>query len=148
MEILFALGVDSSIGIQFVIFLMVYVILVGLLFQPYFQAYNVRKERTVGNTEAAERLLLEAQKLESEYEIKAKEINQRFKVIYDQARSQAVAECDQLINQARERARELVATTKNKIHADMTAAQQELRREVPAVARVVSVQLIGKDLSL
>ena len=90
MDILSALGVDATLGIQFIIFLVSYVFLVNVVFKPYHRAYEERVKRTLGNAEFAERILAETKELEIEFEQKARLLNYETKGIFDSERSEAM----------------------------------------------------------
>ncbi len=143
MELLRTLGLDSTVAFQFGIFLVVYLFLSNVLFKPYLKAFNKRKEQTVGKTDTAERYVTETQQLENEYETKAREINQQFKVIYDESRTVALKEHDRRVAEARAKAKSLTEKAQAEITSQMQAAQQELKAQVPAIAKTISVQVIG-----
>lgn len=143
MELLKTLGIDGSVAFQFGIFLVVYLFLSNVLFKPYLKAFNKRKEQTVGKTDTAERYIAETQDLESEYETKAREINQQFKVIYDESRTLALKEHDRLVAEARSKAKSLTEKAQTEITSQMQAAQKELKSQVPAIAKTISAQVIG-----
>ncbi|MGE0526349.1 MAG: ATP synthase F0 subunit B [Bdellovibrionales bacterium] len=146
MELLFSLGVNSSLFVQFAIFLVVYVVLKNLLFEPYFRAFNERNERTVGQTEMAERYLSEARELEDKFAIRAKEVNERYKAVFDKSRSEALKEYDHLVNEARARAKQVIESSRKHIQTEMNAARTHLVAEVGGVSNLINRKLIGKDL--
>lgn len=143
MELLKTLGLDSTVAFQFGIFLIVYLFLSNLLFKPYLKAFNKRKEQTVGKTDTAERYISETQDLENEYETKAREINQQFKVIYDESRTLALKEHDRLVSEARAKAKSLTEKAQQEITSQMQAAQQELQSQIPVIAKTITGQVIG-----
>ena len=99
MDLLIQLGVNQTLAIQLVVFLIAFVALKYLLFEPYFAADNQRQERTLGKTELAERFVAEARELEEKFSTRAQEANDRFREVYDKARLEAVKEYDRLVNQ-------------------------------------------------
>jgi F-type H+-transporting ATPase subunit b len=147
MELLRGLGVNSTVGIQMVIFLVAYLALHFILFKPYFRAYVDRVERTMGRAELAERFLAESQSLQSEYERKARELSAQFKTIFDGSRSTAMREYDQLVNDARQAAKASFETSKQKIDVEIDAARKSLQSEIPALSEVITARLLGKDLA-
>ena len=60
MELLTQLGVNQTIWIQLATFFICFVFLKYFLFDPYFAAYNERKDRTLGQSELAERFVAAA----------------------------------------------------------------------------------------
>lgn len=145
MEILQSIGLDATVAIQFVVFFVVYLVLSNLVFRPYFQAFVERKKRTVGNQEAAERLVDEAQQLETEFQIKARDINSKFKGLYDEKRTEALREYDRLVNEARSKANQYLTETREKIKVEVESAQKDLLAEVPLVKSAIVSQLLGRE---
>ncbi len=147
MELLTSLGVNSTLGIQFAIFLFCFVVLKYLLFKPYFAAYNERNQRTVGQTELAEKYLLETKDLEERFAVKATEVNERYRAVFEQTRQEANKEFDSVVNGARARAKQLVDDTRKKISTEMESARTKLDAEVGAVSQLINQKMIGKELT-
>lgn len=147
MSLLLSLGVNTTLAIQLVIFLTVYVVLKYLLFGPYFAAFNQRNESTVGQTELAERFVQETKALEDEFSSKAQQANERYRSVYDQTRSQALKDYDRTIADARSQAKTLVDAARQKIQTEMESAQGQLSKEVPEVVKMINQKLLGKDLT-
>jgi F-type H+-transporting ATPase subunit b len=148
MELLTQLGVNSTLGVQLVTFLVVFVVLKQLLFQPYYAAYVERKERTLGRTELAERFVAETRALEDQYGLRAQEANDRFRAVFDKTRGEAQKEYDRLVQQAREKAKILVEDSRVKIHREVENARTQLNQEVVGVSQLINHKLIGKELNV
>src|ERR1700691_5507646 len=101
MDLLIHLGVNNTLGIQLVTFLITFMVLKYFLFEPYYAAFNERKERTLGKTELAERFISETRELEAKYAERAQAANDRFREVFDKSRGEAVKEYDNLISEAR-----------------------------------------------
>ncbi|MCB0384998.1 MAG: ATP synthase F0 subunit B, partial [Bdellovibrionales bacterium] len=123
MEILTALGVNSTLGIQFIIFLVAYVFLTTLVFKPYHRAYEERVKRTEGNTDLAERILTESKDLELQFEQKARALNNETKIIFDHSRTEAMKEYDRMVSQARDRAKSIMEKTRLQIGHEFESAR-------------------------
>jgi F0F1-type ATP synthase membrane subunit b/b' len=147
MDLLTSLGVNSTLAVQFGLFLVTYFALKDILFRPYFEAYNERNERTVGKAEQAERFVAETRELEEKFAIRAREVNERYKLVYDRSRNEALKEYDRLVTEARQRAKEMTDGSRGKIQLEMQEARSHLGQEVTGVAQLINRQLIGKDLS-
>lgn len=146
MGILEALGVDSTIAIQFVVFMFVYFVLHFVLFKPYFLAYIERKQRTVGNTDVAERVTTETRDLEVKYEQKARELNSQHKGIYDASRTEALKEYDRLVSEAREDAKITLEQSRERLRNELKKARAEVEQEIPVVTQAITTKMLGKDL--
>ena len=145
MEILNALGVDYTLGIQFVIFVVAYLFLTNLVFKPYHRAYEERVNRTAGNTDLAERIISETKDLELEFETKARALNNETKIIFDHSRTEAMKEYDRMVSQARERAKSIMEKTRFQITHEMENARTEINKEIPEITRSVVKKLMGQE---
>ena len=146
MDLLTQLGVDSTLGIQFLMFLAVFVILKQVLFEPYYAAFVERKERTLGKTELAERFIAEARELEVQYGVRAQQANDRFREIYDRTRNEAIKEYDRLVNEARAKSKSLADENSEKIGKEMETARKLLSQEIPNVSKLINQKLVGQEL--
>lgn len=146
MEILTALGVDSTLGIQFIIFLVAYVFLTTLVFKPYHRAYEERVKRTEGNTDLAERILTESKDLELQFEQKARALNNETKIIFDHSRTEAMKEYDRMVSQARDRAKSIMEKTRLQIGHEFESARAELNKEIPGITKTVVQKMMGQEV--
>lgn len=147
MSLLISLGVNSTLAFQLGIFLAVFIVLKYFLFGPYFEAFNKRAESTVGQAELAERYLAETKDLEDQFAMKAQVANERYRSVYDQTRGEALKEYDKLVSEARSKSKVVVDGARQQIQADMQAAQAQLTKEIPDVAKIINQKLLGQDLS-
>jgi F-type H+-transporting ATPase subunit b len=147
MNLLIQLGVNQTLVIQLIVFLIVFVALKQLLFVPYFAAYKERQVRTVGQTELAERFVAEARELEEHYANRAQEANDKFREVYDKARGEAVKEYDKQVASARAKTKAIIDETAQKIQHEMAAVRTQLSHETGGVSRLMVQKLVGKDLN-
>ena len=148
MEIFRQLGVDSTLWIHLACFLVSYFALYYLILKPYMAAFVEREKRTVGSEEAAVRLVEEANDLQTQYSMKARELNSQMKSFYDEARTVAQQKSEQLITTARTQAATLLASNRAQISSEVEKAQKTLQAEIPSVGSAIASKLAGKDLSL
>jgi F-type H+-transporting ATPase subunit b len=147
MDLLTSLGVNSSLFIQFGLFLVVYVVLKHVLFEPYYAAYKERSERTVGKAELAERFVNETKALEEQFSARAQEANEKYMAVYEKTRSEAMKEYDIKVNDARARAKKVVDESRRHIESEVATARVQLNKDTGAVSQLINQKLIGKDLS-
>lgn len=148
MQIFTALGVDSTLVIHLICFLISYVALTQLVLKPYMRALQEREKRTVGGEEQAAKLVEEAADLQGQYEVKAREINSQITSIYNQSRTSAQKDSEVLVDSARKEATSLLEGARTKISSEVQSARKSLSAEVPAVGSAIASKLAGKDLSL
>lgn len=146
MGLLAALGVNSSLFIQLGLFLVVYLVLKHVLFEPYFAAYKERSARTVGKTELAERYVNETKQLEEQFQSQAQLANEKYMAVYEKTRGEAMKEYDTQINTARTQAKKIVDDSRKKIEAEIETARVQVAKEVGAVSQLINQKLIGKEL--
>jgi F-type H+-transporting ATPase subunit b len=148
MEIFRQLGVDSTLWIHLVCFLISYFALYFLILKPYMAAFVEREKRTVGSEEAAVRLVEEANDLQTQYALKSRELNTQMKSFYDTARATAQKQSEQVIGEARTQAATLLKQNREQIAGEVAKAQKTLQAEIPSVGAAIASKLAGKDLSL
>lgn len=146
MELLTSLGVNSSLAVQFAIFVVCYGILKYVLFDPYFAAFSIRSTRTVGQTELAEQYLNDKKDLDKRFALRAQEVNEAFRAVYDVARADALREYERVVGESRARAKNIVDETSATIAKDVAQAQGQLQSDVAEVAKLINNKLIGKDM--
>jgi F-type H+-transporting ATPase subunit b len=142
------LGIDQTLWIQLVCFLVCYIALTELIFKPYMRAFHKREQLTIGNEESAIRIIEESEALQHEYEQKMRLLNTEIKSVYEQRRLQGLKEQEQLIKKAREQASSLLVESRGRVTAEVQAAHKSLMAEVPAVSSAIASRLLGKDISV
>jgi F-type H+-transporting ATPase subunit b len=147
MDILTSLGINSTIWIQLVCFLISYVSFSQLVLKPYMAALNEREKRTVGNEEIAVRLVEEAADLHAEYEQKARSLSAEIKGFYDEHRNNALKESDRILAEAREEAGRVLTQSRGQIALQIDAARRALSAEVPAISAAMASKLAGKEIA-
>ncbi len=148
MEIFRQLGVDSTLWIHLACFLVSYVFLSQLIMKPYLRAFEEREKRTVGSEETAVRLVEEANDLQTQYALKARELNTQMTSFYNDARQAAQKQSESIVSKARDQATALLQGNREQISSEVQKAQKTLSAEIPAVGAAIASKLAGKDLSL
>ncbi|MCM2281597.1 MAG: ATP synthase F0 subunit B [Bdellovibrionaceae bacterium] len=147
MELLTALGVDSTLAIHLACFLVSYLALSHLIFKPYLRAYEEREHRTIGNEEHAVRLIQETATLQTQYEQAAKGLNAQIKSAFDRSRTAAQKDYENLVQTAREQAQKTLEASRERLTKEIEATRKALAAEIPAVSAAIASKLAGKDLS-
>lgn len=119
MELLKSLGIDfNTLWIHILCFAVGYLALSNLVFKPYSKALRDREGRTVGGEELAQKLLLQAAEINSEFEQKAKAISLSIREEYDKNRQAAMKESEVLMSAARLEAGKILETSRAKYGCD------------------------------
>ena len=137
---------DMTIVIQFVIFLLMFLLLRSLLFKPTLRLIQARYEATTGTRNKAKDLLKEVEILNEDIEqqmqgVRASAATERSRLI-EKARTQgrdlfsgARTECHELTN---------TANAEAKLEADAVAGS--LKSEIPSLARMAAGAVLGRDI--
>ncbi len=145
MEMFTSLGLNYTLFVQMGVFLAVFIVLKKVLFEAYFAAFRERKERTVGQAEAAERYIHEAKQLEEKFSAKASAINSQFKAIYDKTRADAMKEYDRVIQEARSKSKTWTEQARTKIQKEVREAHDQMIPDVPAIGQLITAKMLGKE---
>lgn len=147
MEILHSLGVDWTLFVHLVCFGISFFFLSTFVLKPYMHAMNEREKRTVGGEEAATRLIEEANRLQEQFEKKAKALSSEIRGYFDKSRGEAMTEYDQLVTSARTEANVLLKGAQAEIEQQIETTRKALSQEVPTVAAAIATKLAGKEIS-
>ncbi len=147
MELLKSLGINGTIGIQFVVFVVAYLILTRMVFMPYFKAYMERYNRTVGSEDDATKLTQETEELETEYEENAKALNIKIKKIFDTEKKLAVDEQTKILKAANLKAEEYRKSSELKLEETKSKMYSELEQEIAPIAELIKNSVVGKGAS-
>lgn len=142
MDIFGQLGINTTAGFQFVLFAIALIFLSKFVFAPYAHALEERQARTKGGEDLALEYQNKSVELQSEYEVKLRDLNGQIKSIVDASKSQANKEYEVLIERARSEAEKHVQTNRAKISSAVTAAAAELKTQTTAVAMTITNKLL------
>ena len=148
MEILTSLGVNHTLWMHFLCFLVAFSAFWLLILKPYGAALREREKRTVGNEEAAVQLVEQANDLHAEYEKKARAVNVQIKGFYDTSRTEAQAAYEKVVSSARAESSAALEKARAQISKEIQTARQTISADVPAIGAAIASKLAGKDISL
>jgi F-type H+-transporting ATPase subunit b len=136
------INLDQSVIYQVVLFLVLWLILSKVLFQPYLRLLEEREQMTTGAEHDSAELELEGAQLKARYEEK---------VAAAQAAGYAAKEA--IVQEARQQrekilgaAREEAATTLNRLRQDVTTAMANERQLAAAEVSILASDMAGKVL--
>lgn len=138
------LGINSTIFIQFVIFIGIITFLSLYVFKPYAEAVEAREKQTKGSENEALDMDKKSVELYGQYETKARQIHGSIQEIYKQARSQAQHEFETRIHAARTESEKYLGETRQKISSSVHAAQESLKKDTPQIVMALTQKLLGK----
>tara|TARA_B100000749_G_scaffold122825_1_gene93894 strand:+ start:138738 stop:139181 length:444 start_codon:yes stop_codon:yes gene_type:complete len=137
LNLLKTLELDSTIFIQFGIFLLAYLPIKLLVFKPYFEAYKERLRRTEGNQQDSESFLKEANELKEKLEVRTREVNAEYKTIYDTGRNAALKEQEGILSTARSKAKTEMDSARENIAQQFESAKKQIQSDVADMGEII-----------
>lgn len=136
------ISIDGTFAVQIVSFLLLWVVLKRLLFDPVLQVLDERDRRTRGNREAADQLRARGAAYENEHAATILAVRRAVSEEAQEARKRAVAEERQALGSARDAA----AADLNRTRGELAGQMEEARRRLSAQADTLAAQIVGKVL--
>lgn len=143
MEILLQLGANETVFVQFFIFVISITFLTVFVYGPYFKAYDLRLKQTKGADQVAFETQEEAKKIESIYQLRAREINEKINTIFENSKKQANDSSAIVINQAKEVTVGLTESARKEINEQRINAEKNILSISQEVANEISKKLTG-----
>lgn len=143
-EILQQLGLNSTLLFQAGLFVITVIFLRYYVYSAYVAANEEREHRTTGSESASQDLSSQFNQLETQYEKKAKELNENVSQIFAKQRTMAAAEAERLVQDARAQALTSTEQVKKTIREEADRAKQQVPQEVKALAAMMVQKLLGK----
>lgn len=143
MEILLQLGANETVFIQFALFIISITFLTVFVYGPYFKAYDERLKQTKGADQVAFETQEEAKKIESIFQMRAREINEKINKIFEDAKKQANESGGFVLNQAKEITTNLTENARKEIGEQRSKAEKNIQDVSIEVASEISKKLTG-----
>lgn len=145
MDLLSSLGITPVAGFQFLIFVGLLTFLSLYVFSPYVHAFEERQKRTKGGEVLAEEYQHKTTELQSAYQDKAREVHGHISAIFQRNRSEALADYDKIVNQAKKEAQSLIENNRQGIAKVVQQTSDDLRSQTTSVALAITNKLLGKS---
>ncbi len=140
-----SLGINSTVWTQLAIFVVAFAVLNVVVFRPYFKAHFERHKRTEGGKGDTSAILQSNQVLQIEYERKARDVNDKIRLAFERAKTEALTEQSTILGRAREQATNQIKISRDRLDRELQAARQQLAQEVREIGVIVANKLIGSD---
>ena len=138
---------DISIVYQVILFLVLWVILNKLLFQPYLQLLAEREGKTTGAQHDSSELEHEGARLKAQYQEKIAQAQAAGYAAKDAIVQEGRQQREKILGQAREEA----ASTLQRVRQEVATAMEQERRlatsEVAAVAGAMVTKVLGRTVA-
>ena len=140
MKILLQLGANETAFIQFFLFIISISFLTVVVYSPFYKAYDQRLKLTKGAEDVANETQDEAKKLEQIYQVRAREINEKIKNIFDFSRKQAAEAGSIVLAQTKD----AVSASTEKARADIAVQKQSAETLVKNISEEVASEITKK----
>ncbi len=141
------IDVDGTVFVQFVLFLILYVIANRLLFQPYLRLRDKRKAGIDGARAEAERMTGEADSKLAEYEQQLAEARAKGNEEGRKLRADAIAHEREVTDKARAEAQKSINEATAKMRAQVEEARKQLLPQANALARQMATKLLDREVA-
>ena len=137
---------DYTFLVQIAIFLVLWVVLKRLWFDPALRLVRERKRRSEGALEEARAIQAEAEQLRAEHARALEEARAEAQREMHDILRRAEVEQKRLIGEAQEAAERTLADARAQIGRDVSSARQALRDSAHEIARLVAEKVLGRPV--
>jgi F-type H+-transporting ATPase subunit b len=141
------IDIDLTVVVQFVLFLVLFVIANRFLFQPYLQLRERRKEGIEGARDEADRMTAEADAKLADYEKQLTVARDRANEEGRKIRLEAAAGERKVIDQARATAQQAIDQAHATMQRETQEARAQLMPQADALARAITSKLLGREVA-
>jgi F-type H+-transporting ATPase subunit b len=138
---------DVSIAYQIVLFLVLWLILNKVLFQPYLKLLAEREQKTAGTQHDSSDLEHEAQRLKSQYEEKIAQAQAAGYAAKDAIVQEGRQQREKILGQAREDATGSLERVRNEVAQSLVQERRLAAAEVSNVAGAMVAKVLGRPVS-
>lgn len=142
-DILLQLGANETAFIQFFIFVISITFLTIFVYGPFFKAYDERQKQTKGADQVAIETQEEAKRIESIFQMRAREINGKINAIFETSKKQAQDSSAIIINEAKTLATNMTDTARKEIDIQKQNAEKNILNVSQEVSSEISKKLTG-----
>jgi F0F1-type ATP synthase membrane subunit b/b' len=143
MDILVQLGANKTAFIQFGIFIISISFLTVFVYGPFFKAYDKRLQQTKGADQVANETQEETKKLESIFQNRAREINNKIKDIFDGARKNSSETAQTILNSAKTKVTDSTESARKEISTQRQLAEKDAAMVSQQIAAEISKKIMG-----
>jgi F-type H+-transporting ATPase subunit b len=141
------IDIDLTVVVQFVLFLVLFVIANRFLFQPYLQLRERRKDGIEGARAEADRMTAQADAKLADYEKQLTVARDRANEEGRKIRLEAAAAERKVIDQARATAQEAIDQAHATMQRETQEARAQLMPQADALARAITSKLLGREVA-
>ena len=141
------IDVDGTVVVQFVLFLIMYVVANKMLFQPYLALRERRRAGIEGARAEAERMTAEADAKLADYEKQLATARAKGNEEGRKLRTEATAHERDVTEKARTAAQKAIDEASTKMRAEVEEARSKLMPEANVLAQKMASKLLGREVA-
>ena len=141
------IDIDGTVVVQFVLFVLLYLIANRMLFQPYLRLRERRKAGIEGARAEAERMTGEAESKLADYEKQLATARAKGNEEARKLRAEAVAHERDVTDKARAAAQTAIDEAGAKMRTQVEAARKELMPQAQVLAKQMTSKLLGREVA-
>ena len=145
-----AVNVDmnKTVFLQMAVFALLILLLKPLLFDPMLRVFALREQRTDGAKAEARKMQERAAEILSSYEAEVAKVRADATAERDVLRQETMQLEAQILAEGRAAAEAITTEGRERIEREIAGLQSELEERARSVARQVSTQILGRDVSV
>jgi F-type H+-transporting ATPase subunit b len=140
------IAIDYSVLIQIVAFVILWLLLSKLLFQPFRRLLEEREARMEGARETAEALMAETERWRAQYESRMAKARDEGEAAKQAILAEAGRAREQMLIEAREKAAGLLQASRREVAAEIEKTRRFLGEEAQAAAREIAAKILGRKI--
>ena len=141
------ISLDISILYQVILFVLLWLILNKVLFQPYLRLLDERERRTSGAQHDSDDLEQEAARLRAEYDDKIKSAQSAAYADRERLLQAARAEREKILGDARQNATETLERARGEIAAAVAAERNLAASEAASIGATIASKVLGRNVA-
>ena len=143
-----ALGISLK---EFVFYMINFLILVGVLtkflYKPFLGVLEERKKKIQDAFDSAEIMNKRADEKMANYTARIANVEEEGREIIKEAKQRAEAQAADIINDANEKASQIIAAAHRQIELDKQKAVDEMKQQVAALAMMAAEKIVERDIA-
>ena len=143
-----ALGISLT---EFVFYMINFLILVGVLtkflYKPFLNVLEERKKKIQDAFDSADMMNKRADEKMANYTARIANVEEEGREIIKEAKQRAEAQAADIINDANEKASQIIAAAQRQIELDKQKAVDEMKQQVAALAMMAAEKIVERDIA-
>jgi len=138
------LGINETVFVQFVLYIVAFPLLHILVFKPFARAQEERQNRTKGSEQLSYEFHQKAAEIQAEYQRRVREVNGIIQEVFSQAKGEASREQEEILQAAKGEAQKISDENHKKIATLIAEASKDLQGQASQLSMAVTQKLLGK----